>query len=72
MQHILTRQVMEGKYSKWIFILQDFDSEFERAKYNKYLVFAELICDLPSAEIEIVAEDLIPNESVFLISSSDP
>jgi hypothetical protein len=48
MQHILTRQLLGGKYSEWIVILEDFDLEFERAKSKKYLVFSELICDLPS------------------------
>jgi hypothetical protein len=28
MQHILTRQLLGGKYSKWIVILQEFDLEF--------------------------------------------
>jgi hypothetical protein len=70
-QHILTRQLLGGKYSKWIIILQEFDLEFERAKSKKSLVFAELICDLPSAEIENVAEDSLPDESLFMISSAD-
>jgi hypothetical protein len=29
MQHILTRQFLGGKYSKWIVILHEFDLEFE-------------------------------------------
>jgi hypothetical protein len=45
MQHILTRQLLGGKYSKWIVILR----EFELAKSKKFLVFAELICDIPSS-----------------------
>jgi hypothetical protein len=52
-------------------ILQEFDLEFERAKSKKSLVFAELICDLPSTETENMAEDSLPNESLFLISSDD-
>jgi hypothetical protein len=35
MQHILTHQLLGGKYSKWIVILQEFDLEFECAKYKK-------------------------------------
>jgi hypothetical protein len=50
MQHILTRQLLGGKYSKWIMILQEFDLEFERAKSKKSLVFAGLICDFPYSE----------------------
>jgi hypothetical protein len=51
MQHILTRQLLGGKYSKWIIILQEFDLEFERAKFKKSLVFSEFICDLPCSKM---------------------
>jgi hypothetical protein len=71
MQHILTRQFSGGKYSECIVILQEFDFEFERAKSKKSLVFVELICDLPSIEMETVAEDSLLDESLFLISSDD-
>jgi hypothetical protein len=59
------------KYSKWIVILQEFDLYFERAKSKKYLVFVELICDLPSTETKFMAEDSLPDESLFLISFDD-
>jgi hypothetical protein len=42
MQHILTRQFLGGKYSKWIVILQEFDLEFERAKSKKSSVFVRV------------------------------
>jgi hypothetical protein len=71
MQHILTSNFLGGKYSKWIVILHEFYLEFERAKSKKYLVFAELICDLPSIDMENVAEDYFPVESLFWISSDD-
>jgi hypothetical protein len=71
MQHILTCQLLVGKYSKWFVILQEFDLEFERAKSKKSLVFFELICDLPYSEMGNVVEDSLPNESLFLISSDD-
>jgi hypothetical protein len=45
--------------------------EFERTKSKKSFVFSELICDLPSTETENVAEDSLPDESLFLISSDD-
>jgi len=71
MQHILTKQVMGGKYSKWIIILQEFDLEFEKVKSNKSLVFAELIFLLPSPDTELVAEDYTPYETLFIIDTSD-
>jgi hypothetical protein len=72
MYHVLTRQVLGGKYSKWIVILQEFDLEFTKAKAKKSLVFAELICALPSADENIEPRDPLPDESLFLISTSDP
>jgi hypothetical protein len=72
MYHVLTRQVLGGKYSKWIVILQEFDLEFTKAKAKKSLVFAELICALPSADENTEPRDPLPDESLFLISTSDP
>jgi hypothetical protein len=71
MQHILTCQLLGGKYSKWIMILQEFDLEFECAKSKKSLVFAELICNFPHSAMEKVATDSLPDESLFLISTDD-
>jgi hypothetical protein len=71
MQHILTCQLLGGKYSKWIVILQEFDLEFERTTSKKSLVFAELICDFPHSAMENVAADSLPDESLFLISTDD-
>jgi hypothetical protein len=70
-KHILTHQLLGGKYSKWIMILQEFDLEFERTKSKKSLVFSELICDFPYYETEKVEVDSLPDESLFLISSND-
>jgi hypothetical protein len=72
MYHILTRQVLGGKYSKWIVILQEFDLEFSKSKAKKSLVFAELICDLPHTDEDTEPNDSLPDESMFLISTSDP
>ena len=63
--------MLGGKYSKWIVILQEFDLEFEKAKSKKSLVFAELICLLPSLETELVAQDHTPDKTLFLIDTSD-
>jgi hypothetical protein len=71
MQHILTRQLLGGKYSKWIVILQEFDLEFDRATSKKSLVFSKLICDFPHSTTENVVVDSLPDESLFLISTDD-
>jgi hypothetical protein len=72
MYHILTRQVLGGKYSKWIIILQELDLEFAKSKAKKSLVFAELICDLPHTDENTEPNDSLLDESLFLISTSDP
>jgi hypothetical protein len=72
MYHILTRPFLGVKYSKWIVILQEFDLEFAKSKAKKSLVFAELIYDLPHADEDIEPRDSLPNETLFLINTSDP
>eukprot|EP00253_Pinus_taeda_P021415 PITA_21415 len=72
MMHILSRQLLGGKYSKWIVILQEFYLEFATAKLKKSLFFVELICSLPSSSLRSHTEDQIPDDTLFLISTLDP
>ena len=72
MTYILSRQLLGGKYSKWILILQEFDLEFTTAKSTKSLVFADLICSLPTDSVPSKSEDHMPDETLFLISNRDP
>ena len=70
--YILTKQLLGGKYSKWIVILHEFDLEFEKSKSKKSLVFPELMCDFPNTETKTVLDHLIIDESLFLINTIDP
>ena len=72
MYYILTRQVLGGKYSQWIVILQEFDLEFAKATSKKSLVFAELTCDIPYALTNSEPNDSFPDEFMFLISTTNP
>lgn len=72
MQHILSRKMIGGKYSKWIIILQQFDLVFTAAKAKKSLIFTELLSYLPRIDPREVAHDPFPDESVYLVDSSDP
>ena len=72
MCYILTRQVLGGKYSCWIVILQEFELEFTKSASKKSLIFAELICDLPHPTETTDPFDSFPDESLFLISMTDP
>jgi len=71
MTYILSRQLLGGKYSKWIAILQEFDLEFVKSKSKKALLFAELLCDLPSSSNNETSEETIVDENLFLISASN-
>ena len=72
MMYILTKQLLGGKYSKWIVILHEFDLEFEKSKSKKSLIFAELVCDFPRTDTETMAAQPITDDSLFLISTIDP
>ena len=72
MCYILTCQVLKGKYSWWIVILQEFDLEFSKATSKKSFVFTELMCDLPCASTKSDPSDSFPDEFLFLISTTDP
>ena len=72
MYYILTRQVLRGKYSRWIVILQEFDLEFSKATSKKSLVFVELMCNLPCALMESEPSDSFLDEFLFLINTTDP
>ena len=52
--------------------MQEFDLEFIKSKSKKYLVLAELLCDLPSDSTATMSEPSILDESLFLIRSSNP
>ena len=71
-QYVLSRRIIGGKLNKWIFILQEFDLDFQSAKSKKSLVFAELISKFPTKEIIVAEEDSFPYEYIFLISTFDP
>ena len=52
--------------------MQEFDLEFVKSKSKKALVFVELLCDFPSSSNDSTSKATIVDESLFLISSSDP
>jgi hypothetical protein len=71
-QYMLTRQVIGGKISMWMVILQEFDLDFISSKSKKSLVFAELISELPVESGDVVPEESPIQGDMFLIESSDP
>ena len=68
-QYVLSRRIVGGKFNKWIFILQEFDLDFQS---KKSLVFAELIAEFSVEEDVAIEEDSFPNEHIFFIPTYDP
>jgi hypothetical protein len=72
MRYILSRQILGGRYLKWVVILSDFDLIFSTPKAKKSLVFAELMIGLPRVSQPLQELESLPDDSLFLINSSDP
>jgi hypothetical protein len=72
MLYLLSQWIINGKFTHWIFILQDFDLEFATPKSNKALVLAKFRSNLPSGALDPPLNNDLPNEHLFFISSEDP
>ena len=48
MQYILGHYPLNGKYARWVVILQEYDLTFSTPKSKKALAITEMITDLPS------------------------
>ena len=72
MKYILSRQILGGRYSKWLVILSEFDLIFSTPKAKKSLVFAKLIAGLPRVFQPLQELESLPDDSLFLMDSSDP
>ena len=70
-QYILSRRMINGKFAKWIVILQEFDWEFRSAKAKKSLIFVELLSNLPGNSEELSYDESLIDDHLFLIASSD-
>jgi hypothetical protein len=72
MQYLLSRRQVNGKFARWIVILQEYDLEFSTPKSKKALVLAELVTDLPSNTPSAPVNTDFPDEHLFYIASDDP
>ena len=66
MDFLLIRCILNGKYTRWVVILQEFDLEFVTPKSKKGLALAELISELPTG-----TQDPPINDD-FLMSTYSP
>jgi hypothetical protein len=72
MQYFLSHQQINGKFSQWIVILQEYDIKFSTPKRNKSLILTELIMEFPSDTTSSPINTDFPNEHLFFIPSDDP
>jgi hypothetical protein len=71
-QYVLTRNIIGGKYNKWIVILHEFDLNFNSVKSKKSLVFADLISEFPRIDEDVIHVDSFADEHILFVSSLDP
>jgi hypothetical protein len=72
MQYLLSRRQINGKFARWIVILQEYDLEFSTPKSKKALVLAELVTAFPSDTTSAPVNTDFPDEHLFYITSDDP
>jgi hypothetical protein len=72
MQYLLSRRQINGKFARWIVILQDYDLEFSTPKSKKSLVLTELIMVFPSNTPSAPVNTEFLDEHLFYITSDDP
>jgi hypothetical protein len=72
MQYLISRRQINGKFSQWIVILQEYDLEFSTPKRKKSLILDELIMTFPSDTTSSPINTNFPDEHLFYIPLDDP
>jgi hypothetical protein len=72
MQYLLSRREINGKFSRWIIILQEYDLEFSTPKRKKALVLSELVTTFPSNITSALVNTDFLDKHLFYITSDDP
>jgi hypothetical protein len=72
MQYLLSCRQINGKFARWIVILQEYDLEFSTPKRKKALILAKLVMAFPSNTTSAPVNTDFPDEHLFYIISDDP
>ena len=72
MWYLLSRRLLQGRATKWVVVLQEFDLEFVSPKSTKALALATLMTDLPPLTTSSPPKDDLPDDFLFVISTEDP
>jgi hypothetical protein len=71
MQYLLSRRQINGKFSQWIVILEEYDLEFSTTKNKKALVLAKLVMSLPSDTTSAPVNTNFPDKHLLYITLDD-
>jgi hypothetical protein len=72
MQYFLSCRQVNGKFTRWIVILQEYDLKFSTPKSKKALILAKLVTTLPSDTTSTLINTDFPDEHLFYITLDDP
>ena len=72
MCYLLSHLLLQGRATKWVVILQEFDLEFVSLKCIKALALAMLMTDLPPLTTSPLLNDDLRDDFLFVISIEDP
>jgi hypothetical protein len=72
MQYLLSRRKINGKFSRWIVIPQEYDLEFSTPKSKKALVLSKLVTTLTFDTTSALVNTDLLDEHLFYITSNDP
>ena len=72
MRYLLSCHLLQGRATKWVVVLQEFDLEFISPKSTKALALAVLMIDLPPLTTSSPPKDDLPDDFLFFISMEDP
>jgi hypothetical protein len=72
MKYLRNHQQINGKFARWIVILQEYDLKFSTPKRKKSLFLTELLTTFPSDTTSVPVNIDFPDEHLFYITSDDP
>jgi hypothetical protein len=72
MHYFLSHWKINGKFARWIVILQEYDLEFSTPKIKKSLILTKIIMTFPSDTTSTPVNTDFPDEHLFYIPLYDP
>ena len=70
--YVLSHHLLQGRATKWVVVLEEFDLEFVSSKSTKALILGTFMTDLPPLTMSPPPKDNLPDDFLFIISMEDP